>query len=74
MNRLIAIAINHYNDPQIPDLSNCVADVNAVIDILTQKYKFENIELFSSVESTTLTAIYYNLYDQIINAMPDDSL
>lgn len=74
MNRLIAIAINHYKDPQIPDLSNCVADVNAVIDILTQKYKFENIELFSSVESTTLTAIYYNLYDQIINAMPDDSL
>jgi hypothetical protein len=74
MNKLIAIAINQYTDPQIPKLTNCLSDVNAIIDILTQSYKFERPELYAEKKATTLIAIYNNLYDELINAMEEDSI
>lgn len=74
MNRLIAIAINGYDDPLIPDLNNCVNDVNAIIDILSAKYQFSDIEILSSKESTTLVSLYQNLYDKLINAMEEDCI
>jgi hypothetical protein len=74
MNKLIAIAINEYSDPLITDLNNCINDANGVIDILSSKYQFSDIEILSSKESTTLVSLYQNLYDQLINAIPEDSI
>lgn len=74
MNKLIAIAINEYVDPLITDLNNCINDVNVIIDILSAKYQFNDIEILSSKESTTLAALYQNLYDQLINAMEEDNI
>jgi len=74
MNKLIAIAINEYDDPLITDLNNCVSDVNAIIDILSSKYQFNDIEILSSKESTTLVSLYQNLNDQLINAMEEDNI
>jgi len=74
MNRLIAIAINQYTDPQITDLKNCSNDVNAIIDILTQRYQFEKPELYSEKKATSLASIYNNLYNEFINALEEDTI
>lgn len=74
MNKLIAIAVNQYSDKQISDLNNCINDVNAIIGICTNRYQFEVTELYSSKETTTLSSLYNNLYDQFINALEGDSI
>lgn len=74
MNKLIAIAINEYIDPLITDLKNCINDANAIIDILSAKYQFHDIEILSSKESTTLVSLYQNLYDHLLNALEEDSI
>ncbi len=74
MNKLIAIAIDTYADPYIKDLRNCLNDANVIIDILSKRYCFDDIELYSGSEATTLSSLYNNLYNDLLNAMEEDSI
>lgn len=74
MNRIIAIAINEYQDPRINNLNNCINDANSLIDILSKKYNFESIELYAEPEQTTLSFLYNEIYNELINALEDDNL
>ena len=49
-NHLLAIGIDHYADEHIPDLSNCVNDMEDLIAVLLQDYWFDagNIRLLRS--------------------------
>ena len=72
MNKIIAIAINEYNDSRINNLNNCINDVNALIDILSKKYHFDIIELYTKPEQTTLSFLYNEIYNELINSLEDD--
>lgn len=74
MNKIIAIAINEYNDPRINNLNNCINDINALIDILSKKYDFDYIELYTKPEQTTLSFLYNEIYNELINALEDDNI
>lgn len=49
-NYLLAIAVDHYDDPDISNLSNCVEDIEDLMAVLTQDYFFnaENIRYLRS--------------------------
>lgn len=75
MNKIIAIAIDDYGDSEISNLKNCSNDINAIIDILSQKYQFEDIELLAKPEQTTLAFLYESLYTElVINTSELDSV
>jgi hypothetical protein len=74
MNRVIGIGIDSYQDDSVPDLSNCVIDVNRVIGALSNKYDVDEFELLSDVEQTTKSFIYRKLYDVFVNATEDDNI
>ncbi|MEL7222928.1 MAG: caspase family protein [Bacteroidota bacterium] len=40
-NYMLAIAVNHYLDDQIDDLSNCVRDIENLVEVLTKDYFFD---------------------------------
>lgn len=74
MNKIIAIAINDYSDLNISNLSNCVNDINAIIDVLSNRYLFDTVELFTKPEQTTHQFLYRELYDQFINSLEGDNI
>lgn len=75
MNKLIAIAIDEYKDPNISNLKNCWNDINNLLQILTTHY-FEKPEiiLFNKLEQTTLSFLYRELNQEIINSLPEDNI
>ncbi|WP_179021847.1 PdaC/SigV domain-containing protein [Winogradskyella forsetii] len=74
MNKIIAIAIDEYSDPAIDNLKNCSNDINLLIDILSNSYQFDSIELFTKPEQTTLTFLYDELYNEFINSLATDNI
>jgi len=44
-NHLLAIGIDSYADPNIPDLSNPVRDTKAIVEVLYQQYQFEGTDI-----------------------------
>jgi len=74
MNRILAIAIDEYKDDKINNLNNCLNDINALINILSLRYDFESIELLTKSEQTTKSFLFNTLYDELINALPDDNV
>lgn len=74
MNKIIAVAIDDYDDPTIKNLNNCIKDLNSLIDILSKKYEFDLIELYSKKQQTTLSFLYNELYNELINSLETDNL
>lgn len=74
MNKIIAIAIDDYDDPAIGNLKNCSKDINSLIDTLSKKYEFDPIELFTKPEQTTLSFLYNGLYNELINSLNSDNI
>lgn len=73
INYLLVIAIDDYE--HCPKLSNCVKDAQAVIEVLTQKYRFDPAHVITYFDrqatEKSLTDILRNLRDKI---KPEDSL
>lgn len=74
MNKIIAIAIDEYADPTIYNLKNCSKDINSLISILSKRYQFDSIELFTKPEQTTLSFLHAELYNELINSLESDNI
>ena len=74
MNKIIAIAINEYSDVAIPNLKNCIKDINDLIDVLSKSYQFDSIELFTKPEQTTYEFLHTELYNEFINSLDQDNI
>lgn len=74
MNKIIGIAINEYDDLGLNSIENCINDLNRLLSVLSSRYKFDDIELLSRREQTTSRFMYDTLYEQLINAMPEDNI
>lgn len=75
MDKLIAIAIDEYEDANISNLKNCWNDISNLLQILTTHY-FDQPEiiLFNKSEQTTLSFLYRELSQTIINSLPEDNI
>lgn len=74
MNRIIGIAINEYEDKQLKNLNNCLNDVNKIVTLLRQKYKFDDFELFTQKEQTTRGHLFNKLQDIFTNSLKEDNI
>lgn len=75
MNKLIAIAIDEYKDPNIPNLNNCWNDINSLLQTLTSHYYEEpEIILFNKPEQTTLSYLHRELNQELRNTLKQDNI
>ena len=70
----VAIGINEYLDPAIPDLYNPIHDVTAITQVLKLKYNFDEFELLATPDRTNKKYLYNYLKDIFINALPEDTI
>ena len=62
MDKIIAIAINEYNDSGISDLKNCLNDINSLVTILTTDYQGDfEVLLYTESHQTTLSFLFNQL-------------
>ncbi len=74
MNKIIAIAIDIYDDTSFINLKNCKSDINALVNVLSDLYHFDDIIIYTQKEQTTLSFIHSNLYDIFINSIETDNI
>lgn len=76
MDKIIAIAIDNYNSNEIQNLSNCLNDVNSLLDILTKYYHHDDLDLilYSKPEQTTLSFLYKSIYQELFNLVENDKV
>lgn len=74
MNRILAIAINHYDDPTLGQLHNCNNDINTLTSTLSSHYQFDDIEILSNREQTAKEFLHDYLYDYFLNALEEDNI
>lgn len=74
MNKILAIAIDEYDDPEIKNLKNCVSDLSDIVELLTSEYQFDDLEFIHKKEETTGENIHSVLISNLVHAMEGDSL
>lgn len=74
INKIIAIAINEYDDSNLNQIENCEKDIRNIIQVLTDKYVFDDIELISSKTDTTRKALFNNLNEYFINSLDNENV
>lgn len=74
VNKILAVAINEYDHPDLNRIENCEADVRAILSVLTSKYSFDDITVLYTKEETTRNNLYQNLYDYFINSTSEDHI
>lgn len=74
INKILAVAINDYDDPTLNQIQNCKSDVEKIISILTTKYTFQDVEFISEKSSTTRKGLFNYLNTYFINCLPDENV
>ena len=74
INKILAVAINDYDDPNLNQIQNCKSDIEKIISILTTKYTFDDVEFISEKSSTTRKALFNYLNTYFINCLPDENV
>lgn len=73
MHKFIGIAIDSYEDALIKNLNNCLNDIEKMVEVLSQKYTFDEFEILKEKEQTTKSFIYNRLFDIFSNALKEDN-
>lgn len=73
-NRILAIAINNYDNEELDKIENCEKDITQLINVLTSKYSFEDVDFIYEKKDTTRKALYNSLQDYFINRFDDENV
>ena len=73
-NKILAIAINEYDDPELNQIQNCKSDLDNLIHILTEKYIFEDVDFIYEKAKTTRKALFNSLNEYFVNCLPKDNV
>lgn len=73
-NRILAIAINDYNDAGLNKVQNCHKDVTEIIQVLTTRYTFEDVDFIYEKNDTTRKSLFNKLQEYFINRMDDENV
>ena len=74
-NHLLVIAIDEYEDDQISNLNNCVRDGERLIDLLKEKFFFEEENIIRLFNKNTFQKNIFDIFDSLIpKIQPDENL
>jgi hypothetical protein len=73
-NRILAIAINDYDNAELNKIQNCEKDVTELIQVLTTRYSFEDVDFIHEKKDTTRKALYNKLQEYFINRFDDENV
>ena len=73
-NKILAIAINDYDDAELNQIQNCKKDLENIIKVLTTKYTFDDVEFIFEKSKTTRKALFNSLNEYFINCLPEDNV
>jgi Caspase domain len=74
INRIIAIAVNEYDDAELNKIQNAKSDVSAMISILSEKYVFEDVDFLFEKTDTTRKSIFNKLNQIFAQALEDENI
>ncbi|MDR6761655.1 hypothetical protein J2Y38_001864 [Flavobacterium sp. 2755] len=74
INKIIAVAINEYDDIELNKIQNTKSDIEEVISILTNKYVFEDVDFIFEKENTTRKKLFSILNNYFVNALDDENI
>lgn len=74
INKVLAIAINDYEDVTLDKLQNCQKDISTIIKVLNDKYAIDDVEFISDKSETTRKALYNKLNEYFINSLEDENV
>ncbi len=73
-NKILAIAINDYDNAELNQIQNCKTDLENIIKVLTERYTFEDVEFIYEKAKTTRKALFNSLNEYFINCLPEDNV
>lgn len=74
VNKILAIAVCEYENEELNKLNNCFKDVTSLVQILNEKYQFDDIELITTNADTSRKALYRKLNEYFSNCLDDESV
>jgi hypothetical protein len=74
INKVLAIAINDYDDDSLNKMQNCKNDVSSIIKTLNDKYEIDDVEFISDKSETTRKSLYNKLNEYFINRLDDENV
>ena len=74
INKILAIAINDYDDKELNKVQNCKRDVKTLIQHLTTKYDFEDVEFIYEKKDTTRRSLIRTFQNFFINRLEDENV
>jgi hypothetical protein len=74
INKIIAIAIDEYDNDELNKIQNAKSDVASIISILTEKYLFEDVEFLFKKKDTTRKSLFNKLNQFFTNALEDENI
>jgi len=72
--KILGIAINDYDSPELDKVENCKSDLNEIISVFKSRYVINDVELLTEKEQTTRKYIYSRLYEYFINSLEDENI
>jgi hypothetical protein len=74
INKVLAIAINNYENKVLDKIQNCHKDVLSIIEVLNEKYEIDDVEFISEKSETTRKSLYNKLNEYFINRLEDENV
>ncbi|MCO5949233.1 caspase family protein [Mucilaginibacter flavidus] len=74
VNRILAIAINDYDDLELNKIENCYSDVNKIIQVLSEKYNFDEVEFIYEKAKTSRKVLFQRLQEYFKYALESDNI
>lgn len=73
-NKILAIAITDYDSKELNTLSNCKNDLEKVLQVLTNKYQFDDVEFLYEKEDTTRKSLFNKVKYYFANCLDDENV
>lgn len=74
MMKILAVAINEYEDVSIRNLNNCKSDLELAFTTLRDLYQVEDVEFIYETKDTTRRNLYATLRRYMTDALEDETL
>lgn len=73
-NKIFAIAINDYDDAELNKINNCYSDISSVVEVLNEKYQFDDTVFLFKKEETTRKHLYNQIKSYFRDSLENENV